>query len=715
MEKPEQQAVLDVALSISGLDEEFLSELPLHVIMIRGEDNENVRRVVELDHFWELWVKKHIFPRHTDKLIRSVPGKMKWRYYARMHGRWVSSELYIADKEGDQSRFFHYRTVPGITKAARVQYRLFLLVDGKLAMEDGVAEKYTYNRGQEPLIYADMPAGEKFVDFVSSAEESDGGLVSRYTYNIYLLTQTGRLFVQEIVRRYRSPPDLAVVTDWSDDDLHDTLVQEGVDRKYPTRSELVGGVMRALGRTHVLSDLSPVELSSPHYISQITDSHFLNEHGDLFPFHVDPNDYKKLVVGKVGRTGCLWVHSRALYVQVYAPQRRIRDQSETIEVGMLTEDLRPLQIVASSLERNAKMMKLINTDWRATTKSQNAYLYLSEPYTRNRKKARLGVKSNVVSDLSKVSPTAKDKPIMAYGDHPVRGWSGRRAAWTTDGNLYTISSSAGAGNGVYTNIVGNRFPEKKMRLAIGIPDLVVGCIPDGRKFVALAVALPRSRKTIEAVSSLDDEAIRHLAKMLYYPSWLYEGNISRMVDLLSREDEDVIMAKLDVLERVSVAVEPLLLMKGTDLSWMAKEENITHFVVKTKDQLVYSIAQAAVASEKEPVDAKAPVGTKDGDKVDIGRDKTPVVSLKQLMKDAGPVVSLKQLKERATVLKIAGRSKMNKDELMKALSGWESDPTSYMSLKELREKAAELKIAGRSKMKKLELAGAVKRELLGKK
>ncbi len=85
--------------------------------MIAGRENEDVRRVVKNDHFWELWVKKNVFPRHTDELISSVPGGMKWRHYARMHGRWEASELYMAHKEGDQYRFFPYRTITGVTKS----------------------------------------------------------------------------------------------------------------------------------------------------------------------------------------------------------------------------------------------------------------------------------------------------------------------------------------------------------------------------------------------------------------------------------------------------------------------------------------------------------------------------------------------------------------------------------------------------------------------
>ncbi len=602
MERPEQRAVFDEALSLDGLNKEFLSEFPLHIIMIHGQVNKNVRRLVEIDYFWELWVKKHIFPRHTDELIRSVPGKMKWRYYARMHGRWSSSELYVAIKEGDQSRFFHHKSIPGITKALRVQSRLFLLIEGKLAMVGGITAKYSPTRAQEPLIWANLPTGEKFVDFVWSTPHDHGSIGASFRY-AYLLTETGKIFVQKIWWQPQHwTPDRESITKWSDMDLKTTLIEEGIQGTNLTRTELIDCVVVALERRHVFDDLSPVELSTPHYVSQITPSHFLDEQGNLYPFHINYYDRKKLIVGQLEETGCLWVHSTALTIYNYVQPEQ--PKPETIIPRRLAEDSpRPLQIVSSSFRENQESMKLINSDWQATsdhTKGSNAYLYLSGAYTNRDKHTKLGVRSNLQGSLSLAQPRAKDKPIVAYGDHPVRGWSGRHAAWTTDGVLYTIGSSASAGNGVYEHSYSELFPQKKMRPAIGISDFVVGCDSGNDAFIALAVALPGSKEKMDAVSSLDEEAVRHLAKMLNYPSRIYDGSTSKMIDLLSREDKDYITAKLNTLERVSVVVKPLLFMGAADLSRKAKAENIPHFDAKTSVQLAYSIAQAAVAGEEAP-------------------------------------------------------------------------------------------------------------------
>ena len=148
-------------LEVSGVDIELISHMPLHYLLYIEEVNPQVKRMLDNGMFWKLWVEKNIFPRHTDAFIESIPGKMKWRYYARLYGRWETSELYIALKEGDVARFFPYMTIEGVTVVKSHDNTLYFIVDGQLAMD----LKSTGSSESNPLLYAPDAPNERIADF----------------------------------------------------------------------------------------------------------------------------------------------------------------------------------------------------------------------------------------------------------------------------------------------------------------------------------------------------------------------------------------------------------------------------------------------------------------------------------------------------------------------------------------------------------------------
>ena len=71
MEPPNPAGFFGDTLTHSRIGMELLSKLPLHILMIQGQENDAVRRIVGNDHFWELWVKENVSPRHIDESMAS--------------------------------------------------------------------------------------------------------------------------------------------------------------------------------------------------------------------------------------------------------------------------------------------------------------------------------------------------------------------------------------------------------------------------------------------------------------------------------------------------------------------------------------------------------------------------------------------------------------------------------------------------------------------
>ncbi len=324
--------ILQKLLEIGGLNQEFLSNLPLHTILTYGQENADVRRLVGLGHFWRLWVKKNVFPRHTDEFIERIPGNMRWRYYARIYGRFQGSELYMAQTWGGTSRFFPYRTLKGVTKIEKAFGLLLLLVDGKLAVDlrPGVIE--------EPVFYPPCPEEERYVDFRAMR----AGAVNC----VYLLTESGKVHVQSVLK----------VT--SGDVGHDC---------------------------YDFGQSEPTTLVNSVYVVKMTDRYLMDEKGDIYPFTVSRSGRGKLSLGERIMADCIsFFDDRPMsftgamsYGGVPSPPQH------SIALRSLSEDVttHPLDIrkfyESLSFYRSAASTTVLTMDWTSET-DRNTYFYLPE-------------------------------------------------------------------------------------------------------------------------------------------------------------------------------------------------------------------------------------------------------------------------------------------------------------------------------------------------
>lgn len=693
LQEAEEQTIFEKLLDLQGPNVEFLSSLPLDQLLLLGVD-ERVQAVTSNDHFWKSWVQKNLSLRHTDELIQSIPGSMKWRYYARVYGRIEGSKIYCAVKEGDVGRFFPYLQLRRVQKIGYIDLHYFYLVDGRLCFVPRGANAF-YDLSH--LVWDEWTSQLYIYDFVQMPAPGTNTRV------LLLLSETGEVYLQEMRRYYGKDRSLTWEQRWDPELQRRLLRDSGFFGDYETEDQLLKAAERASSLYMTFSELYKIPLTQK--IVAIAKETLLTDSGHVYKIVYDPaSPHKASVDGQVISENCISIQSNG-------------------EALILLETLkkcRPVSIydTPSNWDPRFAYTRRITEEWTSEGKN-STYFYLHRGSHAKSIPVNTLPKNKDVDTALLPCPKDSDKPIKLSG---IRDWYKNRAAWTLSGQLYTAPNDDG-GNGLYSASVHQDMPQAILRPAVGIPDFVVGCCYEQFRYArAFAVALPRSQALKTVLDQLEaqegDRGLRTLAKLLQYPSAILELPTEHLKDILWHEPFTIVN-KIPLIPHVEAEISKLP-KKGKELSALAKQIGVPHFTVKTKLQLQHAIAQAQLLKRMPELAANqyvvpgAASKKASGAKTSYAKGsraeayaRMRVPELRKAAKTLG-VERYSSLKKAELVAAILNASMSEKKAVSTSTSKAAEEPVktsnlSDMTVMQLRKLATKHNIKGRSKMKKAEL------------
>lgn len=597
--------IYTLLLDIEGPNIEVLSYLGLQELLILGGD-ERVQNIAKNELFWKKWVQRNVSPRHTDAFIESIPGKMRWRYYARLHGRIEGSELYKEIISGYDTRFFPYLEVDGIQAIRHCDSIYMLLINGRPAiLKFDNYDKLRYSEWEPELLYSEWMPAMYVRDVVYLKTFTRGYIV----IHILLLDSEGDLYTQEI-RVWKGVSFTLDLDNAKPESLVAFLKHKGFFGSYKTKKDLVDAAKSANGLYRTFGPM--VKIAFGATVVAISPSHILTETGEVYNInYASPSN-----VGfseDPSYTRCLWINptDKGLIFAENAVDRLIE---------VFGPDLETSNLIHST------------TEWDES-----------------------GYNSTYICSANKGNcPGARDKSIPIHG---IRGWYKSNAAWTLDGKLYVASHTL------------------DLRSALGIQDFVVTCMyPTQGSRLAATVPLQRSAALQRALDELQDDETRTLAKLLQYPLSLQTLSINRLREVLSREPFSIVN-KIILIPHIEKYLEmtqqPLAVQKRKIAIKPFRHQINAAPQYELGHQSQYKTAEDYARAEKLLLEEMPELKKSQYDPTRHRATKKVNVSvvLTDLTEAALAKQRVNDLRKAAAALKIKGRSKMRKHELIDAILG----------------------------------------------